>query len=101
MAVSPSLRRFGKCDVDAGSGRASVKAVQPSSAHLTRAGYLATPAKAIPSPRRSSSPGSWPLEVSIARMPSYASSASRTEWPVTCSDRTEADATLIEQPSAS
>ena len=36
--------------------RASVRAIQPSSAHLTRAGYWATPARATPSPMTSSSP---------------------------------------------
>src|SRR6185503_16885095 len=43
---------------------ASVNAVQPSSAHFTRAGYFETPANATPSPISSSSPGSAPLLVS-------------------------------------
>src|SRR5450631_3047492 len=50
--------------------RAAVNAIQPNSAHLTRAGYLETPAKATPSPISSSSPGSAPLLVNILRMAS-------------------------------
>src|SRR6476661_3037911 len=49
---------------------ASVKAIHPSRAHFTRAGYLLTPAKATPSPMTSSSPMSAPFEVSMARIAS-------------------------------
>src|SRR6478752_3315732 len=80
--------------------RASVKAVQPSRAHLTRAGYFETPAKATPSPMTSSSPATWPLEVSIVRMASNVSRASSTGWPMTSSASTEVLATEIEQPWA-
>src|SRR5690242_13167095 len=50
--------------------RASVKAVQPSRAHLTRAGYFDTPANATPSPMTDSSPATVPREVSMARIAS-------------------------------
>src|SRR6478736_7613146 len=41
--------------------RASVNAVQPSRAHLTRAGYFETPTKATPSPMTASSPATCPF----------------------------------------
>src|SRR6476661_4881237 len=80
---------------------ASVKAVQPSRAHLTRAGYFETPAKATPSPMTVSSPPTWPREVSMARIASKVSSASTTGWPMTSSASTDELATEIEQPCAS
>src|SRR4051794_21006164 len=81
--------------------RASVNAVQPSRAHLTRAGYFETPANATPSPMTDSSPATWPREVSMARIASKVTRASATRWPMTSSARTDALATEIEQPCAS
>src|SRR6478752_1884701 len=80
--------------------RASVKAVQPSRAHLTRAGYFETPAKATPSPMTSSSPATWPLEVSIVRMASNVSRAASTGWPMTAPASTEGLATDVEKAVA-
>ena len=80
---------------------ASVRAVQPSSAHLTLAGYLATPAKATPSPMTSSSPATLPFEVSISRIASKVVRASDTGRPMTSSARTDDEAIEIEQPLAS
>src|SRR6478735_1797079 len=62
--------------------RASVKAVQPSRAHLTRAGYFETPAKATPSPMTVSSPATWPREVSMARIASKETSVTTASAPV-------------------
>src|SRR5689334_16295019 len=45
---------------------ASLNAIQPSRAHFTRAGYRATPAKATPSPRTSSSGSTWPRPWAIS-----------------------------------
>ena len=45
---------------------ASLNAIQPSSAHFTRAGYLATPANAMPSPSTSSSPRPCPRDEIIS-----------------------------------
>src|SRR6266487_1750679 len=84
---------------------ASFQAIQPSSAHLIRAGYLATPAKAIASSRASSSLSSSastsPRDRIRARKSSPMAIAPLTVFPMTRSVITEALAWLIEQPSAS
>jgi diguanylate cyclase (GGDEF)-like protein/PAS domain S-box-containing protein len=74
-------------------------AIQPSSAHLTRTGNLATPWKAMPSSRSSGRAGSSPCIIS--RKSSARSSASFRSRPITAWVIAEADAWLIEQPSPS
>ncbi len=81
--------------------RASRKAIQASRAHLTRAGYFATPDSATPSPRTSVSPASAPREVNMARMASTTPRASGSGRPVSSSASMDALAIEIEQPRAS
>ena len=78
---------------------ASVKAVQPRRA-LDAGGVPGDAGERHPVAEELLA-GVLALDVNIARMALYASSASRTLCPVTCSERTDADATLMEQPSAS
>ena len=80
---------------------ASFQAIQPSSAHLIRAGYLDTPSKATASPSRSSSGSAWPWDCISSRNAPLIPMASRTVLPITMSASTDALAWLIEQPSAS
>src|SRR6185369_10480466 len=77
---------------------ASLNAIHASSAHLTLAGYFATPANAIPSPSTSSSGSIEPRLVITAVKASPVDSASDTLRPRTSSYSTLADAWLIEQP---
>ncbi len=66
-----------------------------------RAGNFATPAKAIPSSRTSSSGSTLPRPCISSTNASWVSKALVTGWPMTRSAITEAAAWLIEQPSAS
>ena len=79
----------------------ALNAIQPSSAHFTRAGYFATPANAMPSPITSSSPSIVPREDIISVNAATVFSASPTLWPITWSVSTDVDAWLIEQPCPS
>src|SRR5262249_34625724 len=83
---------------------ASFHAIQPRSAHLIRAGYLATPANTTASPSTSSS-GSEATESPAPCIRStnaaLISIASLTGLPITRSVSTDTLAWLIEQPSAS
>src|SRR5262249_34984774 len=88
--------------VPAARAAASVNAIQPSSAHLTLAGYPATPANAIASSSRSSSTPSVSPRLCISvRNSSWATSASPSDRPVTRSDITDVDACEIEHPRPS
>ena len=78
-----------------------MNAIQPSSAHLTRAGYRATPANATPSPSTSSSGSTCPRPCAISWNAASTFSESVTDRPTTRSVSTDADAWLIEQPSVS
>ena len=80
---------------------ASFQAIHDSSAHLTRAGNLATPAKAMPSSSTSSSGTTVPLPCIRVRNSSWIAIASSTGLPITRSVITEALACEIEQPTAS
>ena len=80
---------------------AASKAFQPSRAHFTRAGYRETPAKAMPSPMRSSSPSSSPRLVTIFSNSASLAKACSTGSPMISSAMTEVEAWLIEQPWAS
>src|SRR4029077_14989763 len=80
---------------------ASFHAIQPSRAHLIRAGYFDTPAKATASSSTPSSGSPWPLDCMSSRNASLISMASATGLPMTRSLMTEALAWLIEQPSGS
>lgn len=85
---------------------ASFHAIQPSSAHLIRDGYLDTPANATASSstvsKNAVSSGSdWPLDFISSRNASPIRIASSTGLPITRSLITEALAWLIEQPSGS
>src|ERR1700683_4880536 len=80
---------------------ASFQAIQPSSAHLIRAGYLDTPANATASSSTSSSGDPWPLDCMSPRNAWLIVIASVTGLPMTRSLMTDALAWLIEQPSAS
>ena len=80
---------------------ASFQAIHDSSAHLIRAGNLATPAKAMPSSRTSSSGTTWPLPCIRVRKLSCTAMASATGLPITRSAITEAEAWEMEQPRAS
>src|SRR6266702_280958 len=80
---------------------ASFHAIQPSSAHLIRAGYLATPAKTTASPSASSSGSAASRECISSRNFAPISIASLTGLPISRSVSTETLAWLIEQPSAS
>ena len=77
---------------------ASFQAIQPSSAHLIRAGYFDTPANATASSRTSSSGSSCPLDFISSRKASSIFIASLTGLPITRSVMTDALAWLIEQP---
>src|SRR5689334_3685239 len=77
---------------------ASLNAIQPSRAHFTRAGYLETPANAMPSPMTSSSPAILPRLCAISWKDSRIRNASSTLLPTTRSVSTDVDAWLIEQP---
>src|SRR4051794_3900107 len=80
---------------------ASFQAIQLSRAHLTRAGNLATPAKAMPSSNTSSSGSTPPLPCIRVTKSAWIAIASSTGLPITRSVSTEADAWEIEQPTAS
>src|ERR1700722_7521910 len=80
---------------------ASFHAIQPSSAHLMRAGYLATPSNATASPSTSSSGSPSPRDCISARNSALTSMASATVLPTTMSVSMDVLAWLIEQPSAS
>ena len=80
---------------------ASFHAIQESNAHFTRAGNLATPAKAIPSSRTSSSGSTVPLPCMSSRKVWWIDIASSTGLPITRSVSTEADACEMEQPTLS
>src|ERR1022692_2311318 len=80
---------------------ASFHAIQPSSAHLIRAGYWATPTKAAASPSTSSSGSAAPRERISSTNAALMSIASPTDLPITISASTDMLAWLIEQPSAS
>ena len=80
---------------------ASFHAIQPSSAHLMRAGYLDTPANATASSRMSSSGLACPLDCISVRKASLILIASPTGLPITRSVITDALAWLIEQPRES
>src|SRR2546421_9153572 len=77
---------------------ASLNAIHDSSAHLTRAGYFATPAKATPSSSSSSSGSTWPRPDISATNASCRASASVTVCPDITSCSTLAEARLIELP---
>src|ERR1700744_1031775 len=77
---------------------ASLNAIQPNSAHFTRAGYFATPANATPSPSTSSSPAIFPRDDTIPVNAVTVFSACPTLCPITCSVSTDVAAWLIEQP---
>src|SRR5215207_9145706 len=79
---------------------ASFQAIHDSSAHLMRPGNFATPAKAMPSSRISSSGSTWPLPCIIVLNSSSTVMPSETLLPRIRSLSTDADAWLIEQPSA-
>ena len=78
-----------------------MNAIQPSSAHFTRAGYRATPANATPSPSTSSSGSTCPRPCAISWNAASTFIESVTDRPTTRSVSTDADAWLIEQPSVS
>ena len=80
---------------------ASLNAIQPSSAHFTRAGYFDTPAKAMPSPSTSSSPSMVPRLVTIAVNSPRVAITSVSGRPMARSVSTDVDAWEIEQPIAS
>src|SRR6476646_2643611 len=84
---------------------ASFQAIQPSSAHLIRAGYFDTPSNATASSSTSSCSASTasvsPFVRIRVRNASYALVASARSLPTTRSVITETDACEIEQPSAS
>ncbi len=80
---------------------ASFQAIHDSSAHFTRAGNFATPAKAMPSSSTSSSGSTVPLPCIRARNSPWIFIASSTVLPMTRSVITEVAACEIEQPSAS
>ncbi len=80
---------------------ASFQAIQPSSAHLIRAGYFDTPANATASSRTSSSGSTCPLDCISSRKASPILMASLTGLPITRSVITDALAWLIEQPRES
>src|SRR5690606_2126303 len=80
---------------------ASLNAIHPSNAHFTRAGYLATPANAMPSSRTSSSGSTWPRPCMSSVNASIVVIASSMLWPTTRSVSTDVDAWLIEQPCPS
>src|SRR6478736_2424041 len=80
---------------------ASFHAIQESNAHFTRAGNLATPAKAMPSSRTSSSGSTCPLPCMSSRNVWWICIASSTGLPITRSVSTEADACEMEQPTES
>ena len=75
-----------------------MNAIQPSSAHFTRAGYFETPANAMPSPMTSSSPSIVPRDETISVNAATVFSASPTVSPITWSVSTDVAAWLIEQP---
>src|SRR5690606_12609206 len=62
---------------------ASLKAIQPSRAHFTRAGYLETPDSAMPSPSNSSSPSMVPRLEIISLKASTVFNACCTGRPMT------------------
>ena len=79
-------------------------AIQPSSAHLTRAGYFDTPSNATASSSSSSSASvssACPRDCISSRNFCCSASASSTGLPTTSSLITDVDAWLIEQPSPS
>ena len=78
--------------------RASVNAIQPSSAHLTRAGYFETPAKAMASSRTSSSRLAAARELHHLAERLVRREGVATGWPITRSVITDVEAWLIEQP---
>ena len=80
---------------------ASFHAIHDSNAHLTRAGNFATPAKATPSSRTSSSGSTLPRPCIRVRKLSWMAIASSTGLPISSSVITEVDACEIEQPTAS
>ena len=80
---------------------ASFQAIHGSSAHFTRAGNFATPAKAMPSSSTSSSGSTVPLPCIRVRKLSCTAIASATGLPITRSAITEVAACEIEQPIAS
>src|SRR5882757_7705278 len=80
---------------------ASFQAIQLSSAHLTRAGYLETPANATASSSTSSIASSgwtWPRDCISSRKVSWIFRASAMSLPTSRSLSTEALAWLMEQP---
>lgn len=80
---------------------ASFHAIQLSSAHLTRAGYLETPANATASSSTSSiasSGSSCPLDCISSRKVSWIFCAWDSSLPTSSSFSTEALAWLMEQP---
>src|SRR5699024_3630721 len=97
--------RYASSDYSGGETPASIaaasKAFHPSNAHFTRAGYLETPLKAMPSPMRSSAPSSLPRQVIIFSNSASFAKASVTGRPTISSAITEVEAWLIEQPTAS
>src|SRR5690606_2047303 len=80
---------------------ASFHAIQASRAHLIRAGYLDTPAKATASSSTSSSGSPCPLECMSSLNESSSFMPSSTVRPISRSVMTEALAWLIEQPMLS
>ena len=80
---------------------ASFQAIQPSSAHLIRAGYLDTPAKATASSSTLSSGSAAPLDCMSSRNSCEIAIASVTGLPITRSAMIDALAWLIEQPRLS
>src|SRR5690606_13116485 len=80
---------------------ASFHAIQASRAHLTRAGYFDTPAKATASCSTSSSGSPCPLDCMSAVNSSRIAIASSTVLPMSRSAMTEALAWLMEQPMLS
>ena len=100
----PGLRGSGLGHDDVPSSAravASFHAIQPSSAHLIRAGYFDTPANATASSSRSSSGCPAPLDCMSLRNPWLTAIASSTLLPMTRSVMTDALAWLIEQPRES
>src|SRR5690606_9856766 len=77
---------------------ASLKAIQDNRAHFTRAGYLETPAKAMPSSSSPSSGSPWLRPPTISVNASTLARASVTVLPTRSSYSTLADAWLMEQP---
>src|ERR1035441_9740422 len=80
---------------------ASFQAIQPSRAHLIRAGYLDTPSNATASPSTSSFGSAAPRDCLSFRNSALTSIASLSGRPMIASASTEVLAWLIEQPSAS